>query len=276
MDNQLAIFEAHLIRRILHNGDIYFSVTDVIKILSDSTNPRKYWSVLKVREPQLATICSQLKMLSSDGKQRLTDCTNTEGVLRIVMSVPSPKAEPLKMWLAEVGKQAIVETENPELGFDRFAAIYKAKGYTDEWIKNRLQSIETRKELTDQWKQRGVTEGSEYSILTATIAKETFGLSPSEHSELKGLARQNLRDHMTPLELIFTALSEEATRIIAIKDDAQGFNDNFDAAYKGGGATGEARVNFEKRTGVTVVSSENFLGLKGSDASAELIEGEKD
>jgi DNA-damage-inducible protein D len=273
MDNQLAIFEENPIRRMEHNGDIYFSVIDVIKILSESTNPRKYWSVLKVREPQLATICSQLKMLSSDGKQRLTDCANTEGVLRIVMSVPSPKAEPLKMWLAEVGKQAIVETENPELGFDRFAAIYKAKGYSDEWIKNRLQSIETRKELTDQWKQRGVTEGVEYSILTATIAKETFGLNPSEHSELKGLVRQNLRDHMTPLELIFTALSEEATRIMAIKDDAQGFNENLDAAYKGGGATG---VNFEKRTGVTVVSSDNFLGLKDGDAVSELPKPKED
>jgi DNA-damage-inducible protein D len=275
MENQLAVFNDKPIRSVEHEGERYFSVVDIIAVLTDSVKPRDYWSVLKKREPQLPTICRQLKLPSKDGKHYATDCANTEGVLRIVMSVPSPKAEPLKMWLAETGKQAIVETENPELGFDRFAALYKAKGYSDEWIKNRLQSIETRKELTDQWKQRGVTEGVEYAVLTATIAKETFGLNPSEHSELKGLARQNLRDHMTPLELIFTALSEEATRIMAIKDDAQGFNENLDAAYKGGGATGEARVNFEKRTGVSVVSSDNFLGLKGGDAATELPESKE-
>ena len=270
MENQLAVFEHKPIRRIEYNGETYFSIVDIIEVLTDSPNPRNYWNVLKRKETELYRICVQLKLVATDGKQRLTDCANTEGVLRIAMSVPSPKAEPLKMWLAQMGKQAIVETENPELGFERFAEIYKAKGYSDEWIKNRLQSIETRKELTDEWKQRGVTEGVEYSVLTATIAKETFGLNPSEHSELKGLVRQNLRDHMTPLELIFTALSEEATRIMAIKDDAQGFNENLDAAYKGGGATGEARVNFEKRTGVSVVSDDNFLGLKGGQAPTEL------
>jgi DNA-damage-inducible protein D len=278
MDNQnnLIPFEGDKIRKIWHNEDWYFSIVDIIEVLTSSPNPRNYWNVLKRKETELYTICVQLKLVATDGKQRLTDCANTEGVLRIVMSIPSPKAEPLKLWLAQKGKQAIVETENPELGFERFAEIYKAKGYSDEWIKNRLQSIETRKELTDEWKQRGVTEGMEYSILTATIAKETFGLNPSEHSEFKGLVRQNLRDHMTPLELIFTALSEEATRIMSIKDDAQGFNENLDAAYKGGSATGEARVNFEKRTGVQVVSSENFLGLKGGDTPPELPEDGKE
>jgi DNA-damage-inducible protein D len=276
MENQLEIFDNKPIRRIEHEGEMWFSIVDIIGVLAESANHQTYWYVLKKREPQLLSICKKFKFLAPDGKMRPTDCANTEGVLRVVMSVPSPKAEPLKMWLAQTGKQAIVETENPELGFERFAEIYKAKGYSDEWIKSRLQSIETRKELTDQWKQRGVTEGMEYSILTATIAKETFGLNPSEHSEYKGLVRQNLRDHMTPLELIFTALSEEATRIMSIKDDAQGFNENLDAAYKGGSATGEARVNFEKRTGVKVVSSENFLGLKGGDAPQELPEDGKD
>ena len=275
MDNQLQIFEEQPIRRMEQNGDMYFSVIDVIRILSESTNPRKYWSVLKVREPQLATICSQLKMQSSDGKQRLTDCATTEGVLRIVMSVPSPKAEPLKMWLAQVGTQAIVETENPELGFERMTELYKAKGHTDEWIKNRLQSIETRKLLTDEWKQRGVKEGQEYSILTATIAKGTFGITPGEHSKIKGLERQNLREHMTPMELILTAFSEEATRQVTVRDDAQGFNENFDAAQLGGRIGGDALKNFEGKTGLKVVSSDNFLGLKGGDAAAELTESKE-
>jgi DNA-damage-inducible protein D len=270
MDNQLAIFEQKEIRRAELNGEMYFSVIDIIEILTDSKDAKRYWSVLKVREPQLTTICSMLKMTATDGRQRLTDCANTEGVFRIMMSVPSPKAEPFKLWLAEVGKQTIIETENPELGIERLAELYRAKGHTDEWIKNRLQSIETRKHLTDEWKQRGVTEGSEFSILTATIAKKTFGLNPSEHSQLKGLQRQNLRDHMTPLELIFTALSEEATRQFAVDDDAQGFNENHEAAQKGGGAAGDARIRFEEATKKPVVSSNNFLGLKDSEKPDEL------
>ena len=276
MNNQLSVFKDNPIRRMEHNGDIYFSVTDVIKILSESTNPRKYWSVLKVREPQLATICSQLKMLSSDGKQRLTDCANTEGVLRIVMSVPSPKAEPLKVWLAEVGKQAIIETENPELGIERMAAIYKAKGYPDEWVAHRLKTIEVRKELTEEWQQRGVKDSKDFSILTATIAKGTFGLTPTEHKDMKGLDRQNLRDHMTTLELIFTALSEETTRQLAVRDAAQGFDENYHAAQKGGEATGGARKNYEKRTGLKVVSNDNFLGLQSGATASELPEEGKE
>jgi DNA-damage-inducible protein D len=272
MDNELALFEQKLIRRIEHQGEWYFSVIDIIGVLTDSVVPRNYWATLKKREPQLLTNCQQLKIVSTDGKQRLTDCANTEGVLRIVMSVPSPKAEPLKQWLAQTGKQAIVETENPELGFERMTELYKAKGYSNEWVAQRLKTIEVRKELTDEWKERGVKEGQEYSILTATIAKGTFGLNPSEHSDLKGLKKQNLRDHMTPIELIFTALSEEATRLMALKDDAQGFNENYDVAQRGGEATGDARKNFEQKTGLTVVSSENFLGLKGGDKASELPE----
>ena len=188
------------------------------------------------------------------------------------MSVPSPKAEPFKLWLAEVGKQAIIETENPEMGIDRLTELYRAKGYSNEWIERRLKSIDVRKELTDEWKQRDVKEGQEFSILTATIAKGTFGLNPSEHSQLKGLDRQNLRDHMTELELIFTMLSESATRSIAIRDDAQGFNENYEAAEKGGCATGDARRNFEKNAGLKVVSSDNFLGLNDADKAKEVTE----
>ena len=197
-------------------------------------------------------------MKANDGKQRLTDCANTEGVFRILMSVPSPKAEPFKLWLAALGKQAIDETENPELLTERQAELYRAKGYSEEWIQRRLQSIETRKELTDEWKNRGVKEGQEYAILTATIAKGTFGLTPTEHKDIKGLERQNLRDHMTPLELIFTALSEEITKQKAVEFDAQGFNENHDAAQKGGQITGDL-VKRAEIQGVKVVSKTNYL-----------------
>jgi DNA-damage-inducible protein D len=257
----------------MHEGEYYFSVVDVIGVLTESIEPRNYWATLKKREPQLLTVCQQLKMQATDGRQRMTDCSNTEGVLRIVMSVPSPKAEPLKMWLAEQGRRTIQETENPELMTERQIALYKAKGYSDEWIEKRVQSIETRKRLTEEWKNRGVQDGQEYSILTSTISKGTFGLSPSEHADYKGLEKQNLRDHMTPMELILTAFSEEATRQIAMRDDAQGFNDNHEAAQLGGKIGGEARQNFEKNTGLKVVSKDNFKHLKAAKTD-KLIEGD--
>jgi DNA-damage-inducible protein D len=274
MTNELAVFEQKEIRRIEYNGEIFFSIIDIIEVLTDSTNPRKYWSVLKVRESQLATICSQLKLKAADGKNYKTDCANTEGVFRILMSVPSPKAEPFKLWLAQVGKRTLDETENPELLTERQAEIYKAKGYPDEWITRRLQSIEVRKSLTDEWKNRGVMEGQEYSILTAEIAKATFGVTPSEHSKIKGLERQNLRDHMTPIELIFSMLGEESTRLIAAREDAQGFNENRNAAVEGGNIAGGAREKLEQKTGEKVVSSDNFLGLKGGETKPELPEKE--
>jgi DNA-damage-inducible protein D len=256
------------IRKIWHNEEWYFSIVDVIGFLSDSPIPRNYWTKVKkdlIEESQLHPFWMQLKLTSKDGKKYKTDCANTEGVLRIAMSVPSPKAEPLKLWLAEQGKRTIEETENPELGFERLAEMYKLKGRSDEWIKRRMQSIDTRKELTDEWKIRGVKEGQEYSILTATIAKGTFGLTPSEHSKLKGLERENLRDHMTPLELILTALGEEVTRTIAVKEDAQGFNENHEAAQKGGKTAGEALKRVEAATGEKVVSKDNFLLGKDKD-----------
>jgi DNA-damage-inducible protein D len=275
MENQLAVFEQKPIRRVEFNGETYFSIVDIIEILTDSVSPRKYWTKLKERENQLETICLQFKMKADDGKQRLTDCANTEGVFRIMMSVPSPKAEPFKRWLAQVGKQHIDETENPELLTERQAEIYKAKGYPDEWITRRLQSIEIRKSLTDEWKKRDVKEGQEYSILTAEIAKATFGVSPSEHAKIKGLERQNLRDHMTPIELIFTMLGEESTRLIAAKNNAQGFNENHEAAQEGGNIAGGARQKLEHKTGEKVVSSDNFLGLKGGESLKELPKDEE-
>ncbi len=195
MENQLAVFENKAIRSVEYNGEMYFSMVDIIGILTDSPIPRNYWNLLKKREPQLHTICMQLKLLSADGKNYATDCANTDGVFRIIMSVPSPKAEPFKIWLANLGKQAIDEANDPELLTDRQAELYRANGYSEEWIGRRVQTIETRQELTDEWKNRGVKDGQEYAVLTATIAKRTFGLNPSEHSKLKGLERQNLRDH---------------------------------------------------------------------------------
>jgi DNA-damage-inducible protein D len=249
------------IRKIWHDEQWHFSIVDVIDILTESKNPRFYWGKLKEREPQLLTVCQQLKLKASDGRQRLTDCANTEGVLRIVMSIPSPKAEPLKRWLAEQGKRSIDETENPELLTQRQIELYKAKGYPEEWIKRRMESIQTRNLLTDEWKKRDVKEGREYSILTAIIAEGTFNIKPTEHKEIKGLTKptQNLRDHMTPLELIFTALGEEMTRQVAIKDDAQGFDENREAAVKGGNMAGKARLTIEAESGEKVVSKENFL-----------------
>ncbi len=264
-NNDLIPFEGKPIRKVWHDEKWYFSVIDIVEVLTNSPIPRNYWSDLKRREPQLHEICVRLKLTASDGRQRLTDCAHTEGVLRIVMSIPSPKAEPLKLWLASLGKQAIDEAENPELSFERMTEIYRAKGHDDNWIKDRIQSITTRNELTDEWKNRGVKEGQEYGILTAVIAKGTFGLTPSEHGKYKGLQKENLRDHMTRLELILTSLSEEATRIITVETDAQGFNENHEAAIKGGKAGGRARRNLEKDIKKAVVSSENFFGLKGSD-----------
>jgi DNA-damage-inducible protein D len=267
-NNELILFEEKPIRSIEHEGEMWFNMVDIIAILTNSPNPRNYWAVFKNRLSkegfQTLTICKPLKFSTEDGKNRSMDAANTDGVLRIIMSVPSPKAEPFKQWLASIGKQAIDEAENPELGIERIIEIYKARGNSDEWIKNRLQSIETRKALTDEWKQRGVNEGQEYAILTATIAKGTFGLSPSEHSNLKGLERQNLRDHMTPLELIFTALGEEITRSESVDMDAQGFNENHEAAQKGGSLAGKARQLVEKERGKKVVSSENFLSLNAN------------
>ena len=278
MENSLIPFEGIDIRKIWHEGQWYFVLDDVLSILTDTKNPKAYWSNLRRKDDELkkgyGKIYRTLSVDTVGGKQNM-NCSNTEGVLRIVMSVSSPKAEPLKLWLAEQGKRTLEETENPELMTQRQIELYKLKGYSDEWIKERLQSIETRKRLTDEWQKREVKEGKEYSILTAIIAKGTFGLNPSEHKKVKGLEKPSheLRDHMTPMELILTAFSEEATRQIAIRDDAKGFNENQDAAQLGGKIGGNARKNFEKTTGLNVVSSENYLPKPKEKDS--LTEGDK-
>ncbi len=273
-NNDMVLFEDRKIRQVESEGHIWFSIVDIIGILTDSPNHQTYWYVLKKREPQLLTICKKLKLVGADGKSRPSDCANTEGVLRLIQSVPSPKAEPFKTWMASLGKQAIDEAANPELITERQTEIYRAKGYPEEWITRRLQTIETRKALTDEWKKRGVKEGQEYSILTAEIAKATFGLTPSEHAKVKGLEKQNLRDHMNRLELIFTALSEETTRTIAERDDAQGFNENHNAAQRGGNLVGDTRRNFEAKEGIKVVSKANFLGLKSEENAKKGLDTE--
>jgi DNA-damage-inducible protein D len=263
-NNGLTNFEGNEIRKIWHDEEWYFSIVDVVAILSDTNNPNRYWTDLKrkiQKESQSYDFFVSMKLAGKDGRKRLTDCTNIDGLLRIVMSVPSPKAEPLRLWLAQTGRERIEETENPELGFERMKEIYKTKGYSDEWITRRMKTIEVRKELTDEWQKRGIKESKDFSILTATISKETFGITPSEHSKIKGLDKHNLRDHMTPLELILTALGEEVTRTITIKQDALGFNENHEAALKGGKIAGEARERVEIGTDEKIVSSQNFLHL---------------
>lgn len=263
-NNGLTNFEGNEIRKIWHDEEWYFSIVDVVTILSNTNNPNRYWTDLKrkiQKESQSYDFFVSMKLAGKDGRKRLTDCTNIDGLLRIVMSVSSPKAEPLRLWLAQTGRERIEETENPELGFERMKEIYKIKGYSDEWITRRMKTIEVRKELTDEWQKRGIKESKDFSILTATISKETFGITPSEHSKIKGLDKHNLRDHMTPLELILTALGEEVTRTITIKQDALGFNENHEAALKGGKIAGEARERVEIGTDEKIVSSKNFLHL---------------
>lgn len=262
-ENKLAVFQEKEIRRIWHNDEWWFSVIDVVEVLSDSKNPRRYWSDLKRKLKKEGYVevydkIVQLKMEAPDGKMRATDAANTEMMFRIVQSITSPKAEPFKRWLAKVGQERIQEIENPELAAERARQYYRELGYSEDWIAKRLQSVEIRGKLTDEWKKRGVKEGIEYSILTAEISQATFGMRPKDYKEFKGLKRENLRDHMTDLELIFTMLGETATRNKAIEKDAKGFPENQTAAQEGGRAAGKALDAFEEETGQRVVSDQNF------------------
>ncbi|MFH1683218.1 MAG: Bro-N domain-containing protein [Candidatus Woesearchaeota archaeon] len=262
-DKALVVFEDKKIRRVWHEDEWYYSVVDVVEALTDSANPRNYWNMLKSRELEheidLYTICVQLKMPAPDGKMRETDCASTESILRIVQSVPSKKAEPFKRWLAKVGYQRIQEIEDPELAQKRMKEIYRAKGYSDDWIEKRVRGIVIRDELTDGWNKRGVKTQKEYAILTAEISKATFGMTPSEYKRYKGLKRENLRDHMNDLELIFSMLGERVSTEITKNKDAQGFNENKKAAKEGGEVAGNARKDAEKRIGKPVIKKENYL-----------------
>ena len=274
--NKIAVFEDKKIRRILHKGEWYFSVIDIIEVLTESSNPRRYWSDLKIQLSekegfsQLYGKIVQLKLESSDGKKYETDTANTETVFRIIQSIPSPKAEPFKRWLAQVGYERVQEIEDPELATKRTREIYKAKGYSDEWIEKRMRGIAIREELTDEWDKRGIKLQREYAILTAEISKATFGMTPSEYKEYKGLERENLRDHMTDLELIFSMLGEASTKEIAVNRDAQGFDENKNAAKIGGKIAGDARRQLEQESGKPVISQENYLGRLISVPDEEL------
>jgi prophage antirepressor-like protein len=263
-ESRMVVFQEKNIRRTLYNNEWWFSVIDVVAVLTDSLNPRDYWFKMKIRVKsddglELSTICRQFKLPAPDGKQRETDCANTEGLFRIIQSIPSPKAEPFKRWLAKVGYERVQEIEDPELATKRTKALYQAKGYSDDWIEKRMRGIAIRAELTDEWKKRQVGLEKEYAILTAEISKATFGLTPSEYKDLKGLEHENLRDHMNDLELIFSMLGEAATTEITKTQDAQGFDENLTAAGKGGRIAGDAREKLEKETKRMVVSKDNYL-----------------
>lgn len=271
--SNIVLFEEKNIRRTWHNDQWFFSVIDIIEVLTNTTNPTSYWSKVQksiLAENEFVRFWHKLKLQGKDGKMYPSDCANTEGVLRIIMSVPSPKAEPFKLWMAQVSNERINEIEDPELTLDRAVLAYKAKGYPDEWIATRLKSIDIRNQLTDQWKIGGVQEGSEYSILTAEIAQATFGITPAKHKDLKRLqSKDNLRDHMTNLELIFTMLGEEVTRGLAEDTNAQGFSANREVAIQGGEAAGEARTRLEKKVGKKVISPKNFKNLEDPNSILE-------
>lgn len=264
-ESALAIFENFKIRRHYDEKTEtwYFSIVDVVYALTQSNNPRKYWSVLKTRlkaeGSQTATNCSQLKLLAEDGKLRLTDVATPEQLLRLIQSIPSPKAEPFKLWLAKVGYERIQETADPSKALDRARTHWKAQGRSQKWIQQRMMGQETRNKLTDYWQEHGVTKSEEFAILTNIIHREWSDLSVAQHKKLKGLTHQNLREHMSEAELLFTALAELSTRQIAEKDKAQGVQENKEAGHKGGKLAKQARLQFEKATGTKVVTSKSSL-----------------
>ena len=262
---KIIVFETASIRRTLHNGEWYFSVEDVITALTDSADPKQYIKKMRTRDDALnsnwGTICTPLPMTAADGKQRKVQTATAEGIFRIIQSIPSPKAEPFKRWLAKVGYERVQEIEDPELATQRTRALYKAKGYSDAWIEKRMRGIAVREELTEEWQQRSVGGEKEYAILTAEISKATFGLTPSEYKDHKGLTRENLRDNMTDLELIFSMLGEASTTEIARSQDAQGFTENKQAATAGGKIAGDARKKLEIESGRKVVTRDNHLQI---------------
>ena len=268
METRIALFQKKEIRKTLHADEWWFVIVDVVAALTDSANPAEYLKKMRLRDPALAELFAKggdnlspplaLEFLTAGGPQKLP-CWHTEGIFRLIQSIPSPKAEPFKRWLAKVGYERVQEIENPELATRRTRALYLAKGYSEAWIEKRMRSIAIRDELTDEWKKRGVKEKLESSILTAEISKAAFGLTPAQYKELKGLRRVNLRDHMTDLELIFSMLGEASTTEIARHRDPQGFLKNQAAAIEGGTVAGNARRELEKKSGRKIVSRENYL-----------------
>lgn len=265
---QIKLFEEKKVRSIWNDKEQqwYFVVVDVIEILTDSKNPTDYIKKMRKRDPVLSEgwgqLVTPLGVQTAGGTQRI-NCANVKSLLRIIQSIPSPKAEPFKQWLAQVGYERMQEIENPELAQERMKELYEKKGYPKDWIDKRLRGIAIRQNLTDEWKERGITKEKDYAILTAEISKATFGLTPSEYKNVKGLTKknQNLRDHMTDLELIFTMLGERVTTEISQQEKPEGFEENKDVARRGGNVAGVARKETEKELGHSVISSENFLNL---------------
>ena len=263
--DKIVVFESKKIRRIWHNEEWYFSVIDVCRALTDSIDAGAYWRKmkqrLKIEGSEIVTFCHDLKLESADGKKYSTDCANTESMFRIIQSIPSPKAEPFKRWLAKVGFQRVQEIENPELAQERMKQFYELKGYSKDWIDKRLRGIAIRQNLTDEWKERGIESELDYAILTAEISKATFGITPSEYKGLKGLTKknQNLRDHMTDLELIFSMLGEKVTTEISKNEQPDTFIKSKKVAKRGGSVAGKARKETEKEIGRSVVTKQNFL-----------------
>jgi len=263
--SNIKLFQDKKIRSVWNetDGKWYFSVQDVVQALTDAADVKDYIKKMKKRDPHLnsnwGTICPLVEMVAADGKKRKVQAADAKGLLRIIQSIPSPKAEPFKQWLAQVGYERLEEIENPELASQRARELYRLKGYPDDWIEKRMRSIAIREELTDEWKNHGVQENREYAILTAEISKATFGLTPSEYKKAKGLKSQNLRDHMTDLELIFSMLGEASTTEIVKTQHPIGFEENLDAARQGGNVAGIARKELETKTGRKVVSSTNYL-----------------
>ena len=268
MSDDIKMFEGSQIRSVWDNEreEWYFSIVDVVGSLTESNNPRDYWYRVKKRmseeeKSELSTICRQLKLKAPDGKMRLTDVADMQGIFRIIQSVPSPKAEPFKMWLAEVGKERIDEIIDPELTIDRALAGYARKGYSREWINQRLQAIQVRKELTDTWQDHGVKAGNEYAILTNEISKAWSGMTTREYKDFKGLKKENLRDNMSTTELILNMLAETATKDIAEATNPQGLDENKQVAQDGGSIAGDARKSIEARTGKPIITSKNAIDL---------------
>lgn len=264
-DTHIAIFNGRAIRRKLVEDKWFFSVVDIVGVLTDSEDPRKYWNKLiqRLREEgsEVVTFCHQLKLIAEDDKLRETDCADTEGIFRIIQSIPSKKAEPFKRWLAKVGYERVQEIEDPELAQERMKKLYELKGYSKDWIDKRLRGIAIRQNLTEEWEKRGIEQEKDFAILTAEISKATFGMTPAEYKKFKGLKSENLRDHMTDIELIFNMLGEASTSEIEKAQDPNTFEEHLEISNKGGEVAKIARIKLEQETGAPVITEENFLDV---------------